>query len=293
LSGWRIGVVRHFWEEDLPASDEEHAAMRAALDVLRNLGATLEDIRLRSLQEYFDVKIIVAESEIHSVHQRDLQQRPGDFGADFMGKILLACLFSASDYVQAQRTRRRMLEEMEPIYARYDVLVTAGMSPAPRFADVRIIDFWEKPNMTTPFSVTAGPALSLCNGYTKGGLPMSMQITGRPFDEVKVLRAGYAYERATTWRQRRPQLTPGTPRVAAGPSTDNPTDPSRYDAKTRELVLLLLARHGLTKVSDAHVAQLCEAVPYGLAMAERVRRNLRREDEPANSFRLPRSTLRP
>jgi len=167
LKGWRIGVVRHFWEEDLPASEEERAAMDAALDVLRDLGATLENVRLRSLQEYFDVKIIVAESEIHSVHQRDLQQRPGDFGADFMGKIMLACLFSSSDYVQAQRTRRQMLEEMEPIYARYDVLVTAGMSPAPKFAEVRIIDFWEKPNMTTPFSVTAGPALSLCNGFTE------------------------------------------------------------------------------------------------------------------------------
>jgi aspartyl-tRNA(Asn)/glutamyl-tRNA(Gln) amidotransferase subunit A len=184
LKGWRIGVVRHFWEEDLPASQEERSAMEAALDVFRELGATLEDVRLRSLQDYFDVKIIVAESEIHSVHQRDLQQRPGDFGADFMGKILLASLFSASDYVQAQRTRRQMLVEMEPIYSRYDVLVTAGMSPAPRFEDVRIIDFWEKPNMTTPFSVTAGPALSVCNGYTESGLPMSMQVVGRPFDEI-------------------------------------------------------------------------------------------------------------
>ena len=183
------------------------------------LGATLEDVRLRSLQEYFDVKIIVAESEIHSVHQRDLQERPGDFGADFMGKILLASLFSASDYVQAQRTRRHMLEEMEPIYARYDVLVTAGMSPAPRFSDVRIIDFWEKPNMTTPFSVTAGPALSLCNGYTKDGLPMSMQVVGRPFDEIKTLRAGYAYERATAWR-----AAPAEPGAGGGQGAGGPVD---------------------------------------------------------------------
>jgi aspartyl-tRNA(Asn)/glutamyl-tRNA(Gln) amidotransferase subunit A len=147
--------------------------------------------------------------------------------------------------------------------------------------------------MTTPFSVTAGPALSLCNGFTENGLPMSMQLVGRPFDEIKTLRAGYAYERATTWRQRRPHLVPGQPRVPAGPSTDNPTDPSRYNAKTRQLVELLLARHGLANVSDAHIAQLCEAVPYGLAMAERVRRGLRREDEPANSFRFPRSTVWP
>jgi aspartyl-tRNA(Asn)/glutamyl-tRNA(Gln) amidotransferase subunit A len=167
------------------------------------------------------------------------------------------------------------------------------MSPAPKFEDVRIIDFWEKPNMTTPFSVTAGPALSLCNGYTRAGLPMSMQVVGRPFEEIKVLRAGYAYENATTWRQRRPRLVPGAERVPAGASKDNPSDPARYDPATRQLVEVLLARHGLTKVSDAHVAQLCEAVPYGLAMAERVRRGHKREDEPANSFRFPRSTVWP
>jgi aspartyl-tRNA(Asn)/glutamyl-tRNA(Gln) amidotransferase subunit A len=238
------------------------------------------------LQEYFDVKIIIAESEIHSVHQQDLMTRAADFGADFIGKITLACLFSASDYVQAQRLRRRMLEEIKPLYAKYDLLVTAGMSPAPRFDEVRIIDFWEKPNMTTPFSVTAGPALSVCIGYTDDGLPMSMQIVGKPFDDARVLRAGYAYEQSTPWRERRPQLIAGAPRVPAEPYAENPSDPSLYDAGVRSLAETLVARAGLT-LSPAQLAQLCEAVPHGLAMVERVRRGHRRDDEAANIFRFP------
>ena len=75
--------------------------MEAALDVLRRLGAELAECRVRPLASYFDVKIIVAESEIFSVHQRDLIARPGDFGADFRARALPAVLFSASDYVQA------------------------------------------------------------------------------------------------------------------------------------------------------------------------------------------------
>ena len=70
LRGLRIGVLRHHWEEDLPASEDVRQAMDAALDVLRGLGAQLEECRVRPLATYFDVKIIIAESEIFSVHQR-------------------------------------------------------------------------------------------------------------------------------------------------------------------------------------------------------------------------------
>jgi aspartyl-tRNA(Asn)/glutamyl-tRNA(Gln) amidotransferase subunit A len=58
----------------------------------------------------------------------------------------------------------------------------------------------------TPFSLTGSPALSVCAGFTASGLPLSVQIAGRPFDDAKVLRVGHAYERATPWRDRRPSL---------------------------------------------------------------------------------------
>jgi aspartyl-tRNA(Asn)/glutamyl-tRNA(Gln) amidotransferase subunit A len=59
----------------------------------------------------------------------------------------------------------------------------------------------------TPFSLTGAPALSVCAGYSSTGLPLSLQIAGRPFDDARVLRVGHAYERATPWRERRPAVS--------------------------------------------------------------------------------------
>src|SRR4029077_7476004 len=71
LRGLRIGVLRHHWEADIPAAEDVRKAMAAALAVLRRLGATLEECRVRPLAAYYDVKIIIAETEIFSVHQKD------------------------------------------------------------------------------------------------------------------------------------------------------------------------------------------------------------------------------
>src|SRR6202007_1479429 len=100
-------------------------AMDAALDVLRRLGAELEECRVRPLASYFDVKIIIAESEIFSVHQKELVARPHDFGAGFRPRALPSVLSSANDYVQATREHRRMMVEMEPLYEKFDAFVMA------------------------------------------------------------------------------------------------------------------------------------------------------------------------
>ena len=82
-----------------------------------SLGAVLEDVRIRPAADYYAVKIAIAESEQYAIHEEELRSRPGDFGADFLGRALPAVLYSGTDYVQAQRERRLMLAEMAPIYA--------------------------------------------------------------------------------------------------------------------------------------------------------------------------------
>ena len=154
LRGLRVGVVRHFWEKDLKASDEYARAMDAALDVLERLGAKLAEVRMRPMQDYLDVKATIAETEIFCVHQKELIARPRDFGMHFLAQTLAGCLFEASDYVQAQRERRAILAEMEPLYRKYDVLVTASSGPAPRFDRYSILNAWVGPNIHTVFSVT-------------------------------------------------------------------------------------------------------------------------------------------
>ena len=69
------------------------------------------------------------------------------------------------------------------------------------------------PSLTRPFNMTGYPALSVCNGFNSAGLPISLQIAGRPFEDHIVLKAGDAYEKATAYRKVRPTLT--TPLAAA------------------------------------------------------------------------------
>src|SRR5688572_19173502 len=203
LRGLRIGVLRHHWEDDVRASEDVRNAMDAALDVLRRLGAELEDCRIRPFASYFDVKIIIAESEIFSVHQKNLVSRIEQFGADFRSRVLPSVLFTANDYVQATREHRRMMVEMEPLYGKFDAFVMAGMGEAQPLSDYRSVSFWQKPSVTTVFNVTGQPVLSVPNGFGRSGLPLGMQIVGRPFEETTILRIGHAYERATDWHTRR------------------------------------------------------------------------------------------
>jgi aspartyl-tRNA(Asn)/glutamyl-tRNA(Gln) amidotransferase subunit A len=289
LRGVKIGVLRYHWEEDIPASEDVRKAMDAALDVLRRLGAELEERRVpRSLGSYFDVKIIIAESEIFSVHQKNLVARPKDFGADFRSRAFPSVLFTAHDYVQATREHRRMMIEMEPLYEQFDAFVTAGMGEAPRIADYRSVSFWQKPSLLTPWNVTGQPVLQLPNGFGKNGLPLGMQIVGRPFDETTILRVGHAYERATEWHTRRPQLVRGAaaPDVTPPPILSGGAD--QVDAETRDLCVKAARRAGL-QLDDLLLAQLLEGAPYALAMVQRLRRDHDLHHEPANVFSFPRS----
>ena len=287
LRGLKIGVLRYHWEEDIPASGDARTAMDAALDVLRRLGAELEECRVRPLGSYFDVKIIIAESEIFSVHQKNLVARPKDFGADFRSRAFPSVLFTANDYVQATREHRRMMVEMEPLFSRFDAFVTAGMGEAPRIADYRSVSFWQKPSLLTAWNVTGQPVLMLPNGFGRNGLPLGMQILGRPFGEETILRVGHAYERATSWGTRRPQLVRGAtaPEVAPPPVLSGSVD--QVDGETRDLCVKA-ARHAGLQLDDLMLAQLLEGAPYALAMVRRLRRDHDPHHEPANVFSFPR-----
>src|SRR5690606_17936560 len=98
------------------------------------------------------------------------------------------------DYVRASRERRMILDEMRPLYRQFDVLLTANTSAAGRLDQHNPLAFWQRPALTTPFNCTGGPALSLLCGFTREGLPLSLQLSGRPFDDARILRAGHAYE---------------------------------------------------------------------------------------------------
>lgn len=285
IRGVRVGVIRHFWEQDLPVGREMQKAVEGVVETLRRLGARIVDCRMRPLQDYRDVKMMIGETELFSIHHRNLVERMEDFGADFLGRTTPACLFQAADYMHAQRERRRMISEMAPLYEEYDVLLTAGLGPAPLLAPHHTIEFWRKPNITTPFNVTGGPALALCCGFSESGLPLGVQIAGRPFNEAMVLRVGHAYEQAAPWRAKRPVIAQAAAETTASSIASNPSTPVAVDAPTRQAAKAAAEQAGL-RLNELQFSQLCEAAPYALAIAQRLRRDRPDREEPASVFML-------
>jgi aspartyl-tRNA(Asn)/glutamyl-tRNA(Gln) amidotransferase subunit A len=282
--GLRMGVLRHYWEEDLPAHEDHRRALEEAIATFGKLGARLEDCRARPMSDGMDIKIVIAESEIFAIHHDNLAARPGDFGRDFLGRVLPACLFQSVDYVQALREHRRYMAEIKPLYAKYDVLLTCGMGPAPRLDAHRTVNFWQRSNAFTPSNVARSPALVLPCGFSRGGLPVGMQIIGRPFGDATVLRAGHAYQSATDWHQRRPALDPGRPQPALMPKGNEP-GVSDADGAMLAHVEQMARRAGL-KLDERQMAILLETAPYALAMAARIHKPRDRMEEPSLVFRF-------
>lgn len=253
--------------------------------MLRGLGAELGEARLRPAQDYYDVKVTIAESELLAVHEQALRMRASDFGEDFLGRVLPAVLIGARDYVQAQRERRRILAETASVFERFDVLVTATAGgPAPPLGAWRTIEFWRRPSLTTPFNVTGGPALAQCIGFSDSGLPLSLQIVGPPFAEATLLRVAHAYEAATPWRERRPQLDPDAQFSTELPSIPEP-EPSNGDAATRDRAASACRAAGLA-LTDRQFAMVCAAAPYVEAMTGRLYRERHWAEEPAPVFQF-------
>lgn len=209
VKGLRIGVIRHFHEDDSPASTSTVEALDAALGVLGGLGAEIRDVRLSPLQDYASCGWIILLAEAFAVHEPWLKTEYDRYGALLREKLALGGLLSGADYVQALRKRRLLCTEMATALANVDVLVTAVQpGEAVRIDEAPRWGMLEKPSFTIPFNVTGMPAISVCTGFGPGGLPLGMQIVGRPFAEGMLFRAAHAYETATVWRGRRPAIEP-------------------------------------------------------------------------------------
>jgi aspartyl-tRNA(Asn)/glutamyl-tRNA(Gln) amidotransferase subunit A len=192
-------------------------------------------------------------------------------------------MFQSLDFLAATREHKRMLEEMKPIYEKFDLLLMPGFGPAQPITAHRPITFWRKPNAQVLANITGGPAVSVNCGFNSAGLPMGLQIVGAPLADALVLKAGHAFEQAIGLRHKRPELKPGqtAPALVA---PDLTPDTSHCDAQTRAFAARMATNAGL-KLDDALMDVLYEAAPHALEMTSRLRKNRNWFDEPANVFR--------
>jgi aspartyl-tRNA(Asn)/glutamyl-tRNA(Gln) amidotransferase subunit A len=210
VEGLRIGLPRHFFAQAPDASPEVVAAIDQAAASLEKLGAVVEEITLPDYELFNACGRVIMFTEAFAIHEQDYQTRPLDFGLLTYLRMTLGAFVTAADLHQAMRLRRELAHAVNLKLKTYDALITAtALVPAPAFAEIApsIPPNW--PIQTMPFNVTGNPAMSIPTGFSASGLPLSMQIVGRAFDEATVLRIGAAFEAATGLSARRPALAAG------------------------------------------------------------------------------------
>ena len=206
VEGLVIGVPTAWLEKEAPPSPATMAAFEAALDVFRGMGASVRPVTLPPIQQFDDAKKTLAIAELFTIHAADLRTRPELFGASLRYRIIAGGLVRAEDYIQAMRLRTDLARSLQAALSTVDVLMLPTGEPAGKLEPVPHSSLFTRPSLTAAFNVGGNPALSVCSGFDARGLPFSLQIVGRLFDEATVLRAGDAYEKATPWRDKRPVL---------------------------------------------------------------------------------------
>lgn len=207
VKGMKIGVIRHFYARDEEADPEMAQSIEDALKILEGLGATVREIEIDPLQTYAACNRTILNGEAYAIHEKWLQERPEDYGDRTRERLLAGAFVSAADYVNATRMRRILTDRFHAAIADLDVAITvSSMEPACRIDDDALVDRTYGRQARAPFNLTGSPALAVPTGFSKDGMPLSMQIVGKPFTEATVYRVAAAYERETGWTKRRPAL---------------------------------------------------------------------------------------
>jgi aspartyl-tRNA(Asn)/glutamyl-tRNA(Gln) amidotransferase subunit A len=215
VRGVRVGVIR-----ELTVGDDTHPEMRdgvlAATKVLAGLGAAVEEVSLPLLPRAGAAFMAICDSEGAARHLQTLRARPNDYDEGTRRRLLTAALLPAGLVNKAQQARAAIRGQIFEALRRHDVLVApTSPRPAPTIANYTapitskaqaITHFFTRRSFPTPASLAGTPALAVPCGFSAAGLPLSLQIIGRRFEDATVLRVGHAYEQATEWHRRRPPL---------------------------------------------------------------------------------------
>lgn len=204
VSGLRIGIPRTFFASAPALTPEVGAAIERTVSRLGEAGAQVFDVTLPEYALFAAANRVILLAEAFAVHAEDLRRRPGDYAVKTAQRLVCGALITGPDLVQAERQRRRLAEAVNGALGSSDVLLTAcALAPAPRFdapVDPRAL---YSPIQTGAFNLTGHPAISVPVGLGAAGLPLSVQLIGRAFDEAMLFRVARAIERLSGWQEMR------------------------------------------------------------------------------------------
>jgi aspartyl-tRNA(Asn)/glutamyl-tRNA(Gln) amidotransferase subunit A len=230
IRGLRIGVPREYFVQGM--QQETETAVRAAIRELEKHGAAIEEVTLPHTEYAVAVYYIVATAEAssnlarydgmrfgHRTQARDLMEtymasREEGFGAEvkrriMLGTYVLSAGYYDAYYLKAQQVRTLIKKDFDTAFQRVDAIITPT-APTTAFKigekaqdplQMYLSDIY-----TISINLSGLPALSLPCGFDAHGLPIGMQIIGKPFDEATMLKLAYGYEQSTEWHRRKPGL---------------------------------------------------------------------------------------
>ena len=200
LSGLRVGRPPEEWLH--PLHDDAANVWRTALGRLREAGALLSVVEPPSMPSIRAAQFVVLHAEAAAFHRERLRQRPHDLGQDVRLRLQIGEFLMAVDYVQGQRLRRHVANEFLRLFDRIDVLVLPAVPMAAPALGTRLVTLGGQvesvqralTRYTAAFNQSGLPALAVPVGADDRGLPLAVQVAGRPFGELDTLRVGIAIE---------------------------------------------------------------------------------------------------
>lgn len=190
------------------ADHEILEAVRKAAHILEEQGAVITKVNMDFLREAAFANGLMTQADGAAFHRERMLEHPNWFGADIRQRLETGAAFTSSEYSLARRTQAEVKRRCELLFEEYDVLLLPTTPiPAPLLEGENAVERARQlTRFTAPFNLTGMPALSVPCGFTKENLPIGLQIISRAWNEIGVLRAGYAFQQATEWTTRKPEL---------------------------------------------------------------------------------------
>ncbi len=213
VKGLRIGVVPGYFFHHL--QPRVHDKVKHALVTLEGLGAQVFDVNIENIHGNISAQLTIESAEPSTYHQQWLRERPDDYGADVRALLEVGEMLLATHYIQAQRYRALLRSEFIEAFKSVDVFIcpTLPFTATAVGAMKVVIENGVEEDMLSAImqftgvpSLTGLPSLNVPCGFDGDGLPIGMQVIGRPFDEATLFRVGAAFQDATDFHRRVPAL---------------------------------------------------------------------------------------
>ncbi len=210
IKGLKVGIIKEMLYTDV-VEEEIRQSVLGAVDSLKSMGAIVEELSIPLAASAGAINGAIR-IEAPTTYQELLRNRPEAIAHDNRIGYLVGSIMPAKVLYKALRLRSLLRSQVLAELERVDILLTPSNGVAAQLLEPDpVIDGKDKVSRTpwllaTTFSLANVPALSVPCGFTETGLPIGLQLAGKPFDESTVFRVGHAYEQETDWHLRRPNI---------------------------------------------------------------------------------------